>query len=103
MAEVLKYSLINGLSTVLYVIIIVLSINFIGNTLSDKPETVLIPIVMLLLFVISAAITGMLVLGRPLIWYLNGDKSEALRLAISTIGVIIMIAIIILIIMIMAG
>ena len=41
---------------------------------------IIVPVVMLLIFVISAAVTGFLVIGRPVLWYLDGKKSEALRL-----------------------
>lgn len=40
----------------------------------------------LLLFVISAAIMAMLVFGRPLMWYLDGNKKESVYLSIATVG-----------------
>jgi len=46
----------------------------------------LIPVMMLLLFIVSACITGGLVLGRPLHLYLSGLKKEAFTLLFSTIG-----------------
>ena len=48
-------------------------------------NSALIPIAMLLVFVISAAFTGSLILGRPVLWYLDGKKKEALSLLISTL------------------
>ena len=39
----------------------------------------LIPVSMLLLFVLSATITGTLVLGRPILLYLDGKKRQALE------------------------
>lgn len=53
---------------------------------SDKPDTVLAPMMMLLLFVSSAGLTGWLVFGRPVMWYLDGHKSEAVRLLGQTLG-----------------
>ncbi|MBP7005847.1 hypothetical protein KBB27_01860 [Patescibacteria group bacterium] len=49
-------------------------------------DIVLIPIAMLLLFVFSAALTGSLILGRPVLWYLDGKKKEAIILFIMTLG-----------------
>ena len=46
----------------------------------------LIPVFMLLLFVISATITGLLVLGKPIMIYLSGQKKEAVTFLIATIG-----------------
>lgn len=49
-------------------------------------DIVLIPIAMLLLFVFSAALTGSLILGRPILWYLDGKKKEAVALFMATLG-----------------
>lgn len=42
-------------------------------------------VLFLLLFVISAAITGSLVFGRPVLWYLDGKKGPAVHLAVKTV------------------
>ena len=44
------------------------------------------PLAALMLLVFSATIVGTLVLGRPIILYLNGSKSEGLRFLGYTIG-----------------
>jgi hypothetical protein len=46
----------------------------------------LIPLLALLLFVISACITGLLVLGKPVYLYLEGHKKEAFILFFATLG-----------------
>lgn len=46
----------------------------------------LVPLFMLLLFVVSAAITGLLVLGRPIHLYLSGLKKEAFTMLFTTLG-----------------
>lgn len=51
----------------------------------ENPEW-LIPIFMLLLFIISATITSLLVLGRPIQWYWEGKKKEAVTLLVSILG-----------------
>lgn len=52
----------------------------------EEPKNFLIPVGMLLLFVFSAATTGALVLGRPIVLYLGGQKSEAIRFFVYTLA-----------------
>ena len=95
MKRITKYALINSLGTAFYVILIVSLIYFLGNTLPGDNKTVFAPIAMLMLFVFSAAFTGSLMFGRPILWYLNGKKSEALSLFIYTLGIFLIITIIV--------
>lgn len=44
------------------------------------------PLAMLLLLVISATVTGLLVLGKPALLYLDNAKKEALMMLFYTIG-----------------
>lgn len=46
-------------------------------------DTVLVPILMLLVF--SASVTGGLIFGRPVLWYLDGKKKETFSLLITTL------------------
>jgi hypothetical protein len=58
-----------------------------GHYFGNVPEpNFLIPVFMLLLFVVSATITGSLVLGKPLLMYLDGQKKEALKLLFCTLA-----------------
>ena len=47
---------------------------------------ILAPITFLLLFVVSAAVTGSLVLGKPLMMYLDGEKKDAVKQLAVTIA-----------------
>jgi len=49
-------------------------------------DHVIIPVFMLLLFIVSALITGLLVLGGPVYLYLDNHKKEAITLLFSTLG-----------------
>ncbi len=69
----------------LYVSCVVLVISN-GQALFGEKETVLIPIFMLTLFVLSATVTGLLVLGRPIHLYLTGSRKEAFVLLASTLA-----------------
>jgi len=46
----------------------------------DKKDSIIIPIAMLMLFVFSATLCGALVLGRPILWFLDDKKKEAIKL-----------------------
>src|SRR5947208_2944439 len=50
-----------------------------AQELFKRGKTVLTPIAFLLLFVFSAAVVGSLVLGRPVLMYVEGQKKEALQ------------------------
>jgi len=79
--------ILSAFATVLYITAISLFFsgaeNLFGSSASNE---LLVPIVMLSLLVLSAAVTGSLVFGRPIIWYLNGSKKEAFRLLGWTLG-----------------
>lgn len=44
------------------------------------------PVVFLLLIVISVAMMGMLIFGKPVMLYIDGKKREAVAMIVSTIG-----------------
>ncbi|MFA5954065.1 MAG: hypothetical protein WC817_00825 [Patescibacteria group bacterium] len=64
---------------------LVASLLFNGEQLFGSGRSFVIPFTMLLLFVLSAAVVGSLVLGRPVYLYFEGQKKEGIALLISTI------------------
>ena len=56
------------------------------NIFGPAENTLVIPIFMMLLFVISATVTGLLVLGKPVSLFMSGLKKEAFILLFATIG-----------------
>lgn len=78
--------MINALATAVYVILVA-SFLFYAPKVFGPGKTVLVPIAMLLLFVFSAALTGLLIFGRPALLYLDGNKQEALSLLTLTLGI----------------
>lgn len=97
MNNIVKNALVNSVGTLLYVILIATFFYF-AETLfgqnGEEDKVFLIPVVMLLLLILSAAITGSLVFGRPILWYLDGRKKEALSLLLYTFGFIALIIVI---------
>ncbi len=96
--KIIAYAFLHAVTTVIYVALIALIITN-GNTLFGKTQSILTTMAFLLTFVVSAAITGSLVLGRPALWYFNGNKNEAIKLALYTIAFICLITFILLIIL----
>jgi hypothetical protein len=92
-------ALIDALATTLYIILIVSFIFSLQNPDTPDKGGILIPVAMLLLFVSSAAITGFLVFGKPIMLYLDGKKKEAVSLLGYTLGFMIMITILAFILM----
>lgn len=53
---------------------------FNANSFFGKQDSFLAPMALLLLFVLSAAITSSLVLGKSILLYLDNNKKEAIEL-----------------------
>ncbi len=96
--SIIKYALANALWTALYVILIVTFMNS-APAIFGHGQSVLIPIVMLLLFVFSAALCGALFLGRPILWYLDGKKKEAVTLFAYTLVVFLVVTVLMLLVL----
>jgi len=79
----MKTPFLNAGLAFIYIILIVLLINTFGRMMI--PDNILIPIVMLSLFVLSAAIMGFFFLNQPFMLFMEGKKAEALRFFIKTV------------------
>lgn len=80
MEKIRKTAVVNALATALYVIAVACFMYFASNMKLGRNNTVLVPITLLLLFVFSAALTGFLLFGKPILMYLDGKKKEAMSL-----------------------
>ena len=92
--NLIKKSLINSTLAALYVFVLSLLMSN-NKTISKGAPEFLIGVGMLLVFVISATIMGYLVLGKPILMYLDGAKKEAIKLFYLTVTWLILIAAII--------
>jgi len=91
--NIIKKAFINSAATAAYVIAISFFLSHTKDIFGpEEPKTILVPTMMLLLLIISASITGFLVLGKPILWYLEGKKQEAISLFVYTISFLIIIA-----------
>lgn len=93
MSKIIKRAFINSVGTAAYIILVV-SFIFSLQVFEAKEDIIIIPIAMLLLFVCSAAITGFLVFGKPVMLYIDGKKREAISLLGYTLGILVLITLI---------
>ncbi|MBI1999304.1 MAG: hypothetical protein HYS74_01450 [Parcubacteria group bacterium] len=85
-SEYFLKSFINAAGVFIYVSAIALFLSNTKGIFGDIEDMLFIPVFMLLLFIISATVTGLLVLGKPLHLYLAGLKKEALALLLATLA-----------------
>lgn len=84
MNKLISRSFLNALGTVVYISFVSLVMSQ-GNKIFGEKDTAITPIAALTLFVLSAAVTGGLVVGKPLLMYLENQKSEAVKLFVYTV------------------
>lgn len=83
--KLLLHSLGHAVLTALYVSGVAWFL-FNAEKFFQPKDTVFAPITALMLFVVSATIVGTLVLGRPILLYMEGRKSESLKMLGLTVG-----------------
>ena len=94
-SKLVLYSLVHSVAVLIYTSLVAW-ILFNGNSLFGKANSFWMPVAMLLLFVLSATVVGLLVLGRPVYYYFNGMKSEALKVLFYTVAWLFLITVVVL-------
>lgn len=84
-SKIMLYAFINSIGTLVYVSLVSFIIMN-GEKIFGKMNNLMGPIAFLLLFVLSATITGALVIDRPIYLYLNDLKKEAAQMFLFTVG-----------------
>lgn len=82
---ILKTSFLQAVIMVFYIFLVTVIMQH-GEVIFGKMNDYIGPVAFLLLFVLSAAITGGLVLGRSILWYLDGRKEESVQLFFYILG-----------------
>ena len=80
-----KNPFINALCATVY-ITAVATIPFFGKELFGPGDSFLIPVAMISLFTLSAAVMGYLFLYQPLLLLLDGHKKQAVKLFLQTVA-----------------
>lgn len=78
-------SLLPALGVFVYVLLVGLVITY-GNRWFGAGNSFWAPVSMLLLLVLSVAVVGVLIFGKPVFMYLEGEKKQAWTLLLYTIG-----------------
>jgi len=91
--NLIVFSLLQALAVFAYIILVTQAISIAGQIFNKPDDKFWAPVAFLLLFVLSAAITGLLVLGKSITLYLEDFKKEAIELFGYTIGWLALIAI----------
>jgi len=91
---IIKNAFMNAVMTIGYIVIVSLFLFYVPKSFDSAGDNViLIPILMLSLLVFSVAIVGVSIFGRPIIWYLDGKRTEAVHLLAYTLGIFFVIAV----------
>jgi uncharacterized membrane protein YbhN (UPF0104 family) len=96
--KLVKYGLVAALGEAVYVLLVALFMQNANQYFGQKP-TVFGAAAILLIFVLSAAISGALVLGKPILLYLENKKKEAIELFFITLIWMLLLLLILLLVM----
>jgi len=80
-----EQALIQSFSAFVYIIIISLFMSNGEKIFGGGDDNILIPIAILLLLVLSVSVMGLLIFGKSILMYLEGEKKDAIKLTIYTI------------------
>ena len=83
--KIAQYSLVHSMGVLAYVFLVAILIRN-GDKLFGKNNNVASVMAFLMLFVFSATVVGGLVLAKPVMLYLDGQKKEAVKMLLSTVG-----------------
>lgn len=83
--QLIKYGFLLAAGEILYIFLVALVFQNANHLFGNTPG-ILGFITFLMLFVLSAAVSGALILGKPILLYLEGQKREALELFGLTLG-----------------
>ncbi len=80
-----EQAMMYSLFAFLYIVFIVFFMSNGAKIFGNDDGGILAPIGILLLLVLSVSIMGMLIFGKPVLMFLNGERKEAVKLVIYTV------------------
>lgn len=75
-----KWGATHALGVLVYIFLVAVFMNNANSWLGVEDNDIFSPIAFLLLFMFSALVTGGLVLGKPIMLYLDGQKKDGVKL-----------------------
>lgn len=100
--KLLKISFINAFGVLIYVALVA-TFMFNANKFFGTGDSALSTVAFLLLFLISALVTGLLVLGKPISLYFNGLKADGVKLLIYTLGWLVVLVLVVFLVLLARG
>lgn len=82
----MKKPFLYALGAALYIVVIVTVLNIASSVFKSQNGTMFVPMAMLSMFVLSAAIMGYLFLSEPLYLLVENKKKEAITFFAKTVG-----------------
>jgi len=89
-----KNPIYNAIAALIYIVLIVLLINSVTR-IDALEASLLMPILVISLFTLSAAVMGYIFCYQPLRMCLDGKKEEAVKLFLKTVGIFAIVPVII--------
>lgn len=83
-SNLIKRGLADALGVVVYVSLLATFMSQASNWFGEADKKIITPVAALMLFIFSALVTGWLVLGKPLMLYIDGQKKESVKLLFFT-------------------
>lgn len=82
--KLFKIAALHSFGVVVYVFLVSLVLNNGERIFGAEDNELISPVIFLLLFVFSALLTSGLILGKPILLYLDGQKKESVKLLLAT-------------------
>ena len=98
--DYISKSFVHAAGVLIYVSAVALFLSNGENIFGKQVDNFLAPLLMLLLLIVSASITGLLGLGKPILLYFNNHKKEAFKMLFATLAWIATFAIIVILVLI---
>ncbi|MBY0539142.1 hypothetical protein K2P56_01740 [Patescibacteria group bacterium] len=83
--RIIELGFLHAFGAVAYIALVAVVMTRGEDLVNAFEGSLLPPILFLTLFVLSAAVMGLTLFGRPILWFLEGKKKEALMLALCTV------------------
>lgn len=94
-----KNPFLNALSAAGYILLVVGVMDYISRTSSDKPDTILAPIIVLSMLTLSAAVMAYLFFYQPIRLLTENKKKEAVDFFSKTLGAFAVFTLLVLLVM----
>ncbi len=83
-STLVRWGVTHALGVFVYALLLATFFNQASNWFGQADQKIITPVAALMLFIFSALVTGGLVLGKPLMLYIDGHKKEGVKLLFFT-------------------